>query len=581
MTTPLDKIRLAPRLDMLRLAALLAACALPSCGGAVGETLRPTDHTAAGAVGGAAPTCAGEPKYAKPLIVDLDPDARVDLEAVMKKGVAVVAYDCASFRVLGSCRLPDSSYEYAGVSRKEQVIQMKSADDLHANLPLSSAKLGGEVQSGRSIDLALVLVGRRSTTLAKVSREDLTGPCEGATHYVQAASVGAFSMATGSLGKAAVVAEMFNYGGGASSQSERKAMNMDGSLDACRKSEPDSETPPSECRAPLRVELLPIAGTPVATGKVSKEEKKASAAVENPCPEGFVYSEGICTRDAKAHLCAPTDEAECKAQCDKGSPESCFNYGRIVARKSRAAALPFHEKACDGDVGDACAEVGWAMLPDTDGPDVLSQSRAALATLKKACAMGSALGCDRAGDVLSDEDYKVLDIAAAVRAYDRGCSLGRGVACWSLSQMYFKGKDVPQDSKKGVALLLKACQGGSADECNDLANVLTRGSYGVAVDLESAYRANKRACELDKDYCDYAAESALKVGKEAEAVAHAQDGCHAGDDSEACLRLANLYTKGIGTTKDPAKAKAALEKACKDGDGDEDACKRLGVPMKP
>lgn len=569
-------------LDKIRLAALLAACALPSCGGAVGETLRPNDHTASSAVGGAAPTCAGEPKYAKPLIVDLDPDARVDLEAVMKKGIAVVAFDCASFRVLGSCRLPDSTYEYAGVSRKEQVIQMKSADDLHANLPLSSAKLGGEVQSGRSIDLALVLVGRRSTTLAKVSREDLTGPCDGATHYVQAAAVGAFSMATGSVGKAAIVAEMFNYGGGASSESERKAMNMDGSLDACRKSEPDSENPPSECRAPLRVELLPITGTPVTGGKVSKEEKKESVAVVSPCPEGFVYADGICTREAKAHLCAPTDEAECKAECEKGSPDSCYNYGRIIARaKSRDAALPFHKKACEGEVSDACAEVGWVMLPDTDGPDVAAKSRAALGFLNKACAAGSALGCDRVGDTLSDKDYQVFDIAGAARAYDRGCSLGRGMACWNLSQMYFKGKDLPQDSKKGVSLLLKACQGGSADECNDLAIVYTRGQYGIAVDLEIAYRANKRACELDKDYCHAAAESALKSGKEAEAVAHAQTGCHGGDDSEACLLLADLYTKGTGTAKDPSRAKAALEKACKAGDGDEDACKRLGVPMKP
>lgn len=569
-------------IEKIRLAAMLAACALPSCGGAVGETLRPTEHTATAAVGGNAQACAGEPKYAKPLIVDLDPDARVDLEAVMKKGVAVVAYDCQSFRVLGSCRLPDSSYEYAGVSRKEQVVQMKSADDLHANLPLSSAKLGAEMKSGRSIDLALVLVGRRSTTLAKVSREDLTGPCEGATHYVQAAAVGAFSMATGSIGKAAVVAEMFNYGGGASSESERKAMNMDGSLEECRKSEPDSEKPPAECRAPLRVELLPIAGTVVATGKVSKEAKKESAALESPCPPGFLYADGLCTRDAgKAHLCAPGDEAECKAQCEKGSSESCFNYGRMIARKtSRDAALPFHKKACDGDFADGCAEVGWAMLPGDDGANAAAEAKAALAMLNKACAMGSAIGCDRAGDALTDKDYKLVDLTAAARAYDRGCSLGRGISCWSLSEMYFKGKGLPQDSTKGVAMLLKACQGGSADECNDLAVVETKGSHGVTIDLDGAYRANRKACELDKDYCVDAARSALKVSKDTEAVGHAQEGCNAADD-EACLLVADLYTRGQGTAKAPEKAKAAFEKACRNGDGDDDACKQLGIPMKP
>lgn len=53
------------------------------------------------------------------------------------------------------------------------------------NLPLSSGKLGTEVQSGRSIDLALVLVGRRSTLVGGVERKTLTGNCEGATHFVQ------------------------------------------------------------------------------------------------------------------------------------------------------------------------------------------------------------------------------------------------------------------------------------------------------------------------------------------------------------------------------------------------------------
>jgi hypothetical protein len=64
--------------------------------------------------------CTGTPKQAKPLIVDLDPDARVDLEATMKKGVAVVAYDCKSFRVLPACKVPEARYEYAGVSRKTE-----------------------------------------------------------------------------------------------------------------------------------------------------------------------------------------------------------------------------------------------------------------------------------------------------------------------------------------------------------------------------------------------------------------------------------------------------------------------------
>src|SRR5687768_16131716 len=93
-----------------------------ACGGTVGETLRPQDdQTGSKVLNEKAPVCTGVAKSACPYVVDLDSDTRVELEAAMGKGVAVVAYDCASLRVLSQCTLPESAYAYAGVSRKEQV----------------------------------------------------------------------------------------------------------------------------------------------------------------------------------------------------------------------------------------------------------------------------------------------------------------------------------------------------------------------------------------------------------------------------------------------------------------------------
>ena len=568
------------------LVSLFCVSILPSCGGAVGEGLRPGDHTASGALGGKSPACTGEPKYAKPLIVDLDPDARVDLEATMKKGVAVVAYDCNSFRVLSACRLPDANYEYAGVTRREQVVQMNSVDELHANIPISSAKLGAELQSGRSIDLALVMVGQRTTAVSSVTRAELQGGCEGATHFVQTATLGAFSMATGSVGKVAAVAEMFNYGGGAKSEAERKAMNKDGSLDDCRKSEPDGDKPPSECRAPLRIELFPIAGAaPIAAGdKDAKgkegEKKKDVAAAENPCPEGFVFNDDVCTRASaqKAHLCDAKDETECKTQCEKGSAESCFNYARFVKKaKSSAAAMPMLKKACDGGFADGCAELGRVMSPSEATEQ--DEAKAALAMLNKACDMGSGFGCDLAGDLLTDKDFKTYDVATALKRYDRGCDLGYGTACWSLANVYFRGAGVTKDTTKGMELLLKACQGGSADECAELGTTYAKGRHDQAVDKDRAYRYQRRACDLDTFNCEDAAKYALAADKDTEAFALATRGCTAKDDA-ACLIVADLYNKGRGTAKDEDKAKATWTAICKDGDGDEDACKRLGIKMK-
>ena len=557
-----------------------------SCGGRVGETLRPKEHTAQQALGGKAVTCEGEAKYARPLIVDLDPDARVDLEASMKSGVVVVAYDCTSLRVLTSCRLADSNYEYAGVSRKEQVVQITSADELQANLPLSQAKLSGEVQSGRSINLGLVLVGRNSTTVSSLAREELTGGCDGATHFVQNATLGAFSMVTGAVGKAAIVAEVFNYGGGAKSESERTAVNRDGSLEACRSSEPDAAAPPSESRAPLRVELVPIAaelppaGAKKPKGEADAKGAKGVVAQDNPCPEGYKFIEGLCTRAAaQAYQCDPEDEAECQQQCDRGSAASCYNYAVILQSSKRGKeSPPFFKKACEGDFVEACAPHGWNLVGD-EGPNMVKANREALKVFDKACTMGSGSACAGAGDLLDAKDWGVFDRARAYKAYDRGCSLGDANSCFYQSNMLFKGDPVPKDLGKGVAVLQRACKGGDGDVCYELGRVLAGGKYGVPKDLEGALVADRLACVSEPYYCNDAARTALKLGKDAEGFKWAKRGCD-GDDDEACTRLGDLYRDGRGVAKDEAEAKKIWTRACNNGEGWDDACKRIGVKMK-
>lgn len=570
---------------------------LPGCGGAVGEKLRPTDHTASGAVTNAnAKTCSGAPKYAKPLVVDLEADTRVDLEAAMKRGVVVVNYDCATIRVLPTCKLPEGVYEYAGTTRREQVVQIKNKDELGANLPLSQGKLSAELVSGRTIDLALVYVGQMATTANKISKDQLSGGCDEATHYVQMATLGAFSMQTGSIGKVGAVADLFGKGAKGASSSEHKAMTSDGSLDDCRTSKADASDPPGECRSPLRVELVPLVGLdkeeasdPKKGGKKGDkkddnkdEDKKEARAVENPCPAGFAMTDGICTKDANAaFVCEAKNEAQCKEQCGKGSAESCYNLGVILTKKTghRAESVPHFRKACSGDVAEACASLGIELIPDTDDPDVAAKAKESLGFLKKACDGGAGRGCDFAGDVLTDKDYKVLDIAAGVRAYDRGCDLGTGMACWSLAELYFEGKLVPKDGKKGLALLTKSCIGGSADECYDMSKLLWKGKDDVKADPETAIRAARRACAIDVDYCSMAAEDAENSSHFDVAFALAKRGC---DKNEfiACNVLAKMYESGHGVTADPEKAKEFHKKACLDGEGEETSCKKVGIKMK-
>ncbi len=575
----------------LKLGVLGVLAASTGCGGATGEAIRPEDQTANNALNADDGECSGTAAHARPLIVDWDPDARVDLEASMKDGIVVVKYDCDEMTILPGCKVTNAAYTYAGVSRKEQVVQMKSMDDLHANVPVSSGKLGAELKSGRAIDVALVMVGKRSTTVADLAEDQLEGNCDGATHFVRSASVGAFSMATGSVGKAAAVAEMFGIGAAAKSESERKALNKDGSLDSCRASDPNEENPPSECQAPVRLRLVPITKVVKATiakgeGKDAKEKDVASE--ENPCPEGYVFVDEICTADDdKPFLCDPKNEAQCKEQCDKGNADSCLNYGNLVRAKNQSkgylkaygAAMPSFLKACEGDSAEGCAALSMATDPDYESPKVAQLAKSSFGYAVKACDLGSAVGCERAGDMLMDADYKLeaANPTTAYKYYLKGCNLGRGISCWSAAQHLFKGQGVEKNGIAGAKLLVKACSGGSVDECNDAATVFEEGKHGVPQRLDLAFKLNSIACKMDKGYCIYAANTASKMGKDDVAAGLYKVACDESKDSEGCLKLGNALSEGKGVSQDEAKAKEYWTRACKDYE--EEACKKVGMKM--
>ncbi len=515
------------------------------CQRTVGDALRPDDHTGAG-VTGAELDCGATPGRIKPLVVDWDPDARVDLEAAMQGGVVVVKYECPNVVILPGCTV-EGSYSYAGVSRKEQVIQMQNMDDVHANIPISSATVGAEIQSGRAIDLATVLVGRRSTTLASLSREGLSGECEGATHFVRSASLGAFSMATGSKGSAGVVVEMFGYGGGASSDSTRQALNSDGNLDSCRTSDPGSPTPPSECQAPVRIELIPVGEGAGSKSADEDGEETKTAAAENPCMPGYVFSAGMCTRpsEAAAHLCAPEDEAECKTECDKGSAESCFNLGRILARRhwmdDLAPARGPLEKACTADIAESCTLIGevlWGMADPEENAAAADQAiNQAYGFVMRGCQGGDGYGCELAGDIMADEKLPSHDEAAAFELYARACDLGSGVGCSFAADRLFEGKGVAKNLERGLETLLRSCESGSVDECAEFGEVLAEGRHGVPKDLKVAAKFLSHACLTDVGWCETAGDVASKAGDAALAKQMYELDCDYDNESSSCAKL--------------------------------------------
>ena len=519
-------------MDALRSLSLLVVMAALACGGPPSR-VEPTQP--------AAPQCSPRDLDGEPLVVDLRADKRADLESALGHGIVAVTYDCGGIRVLGDCTAK-GQYGFAGVTEKEERVELSNADEIRANFPTDGAALERE-RRGRPLDMAIAIVGKRSADRARLGRADFAGTCGGATHWVRSATIGGFALGFASPGKSDLES-LF-----------RSADVHDGSLQACRAASVASAAPPDGCSAPIRVVLEPIAAA-------------AAAPLARHCAAGTVLTdEGEC-RSPNAvpyHLCAPADLADCEAQCTKGSMASCAVAGRsyeigrgVTADVARAKQLL--TRACDGGSAQGCHRLGEIRFFEHAPADALAlfqkscssgyldacnsmaevglASRAtnvdAFTVVKRACAGGSFESCATLGKLYETGlGGAPQNDAEAVKLYELACNSGETRrACVSLSVMVDRGRGTPADPARAVAILRGACDGGSSDACGMLSLHYLQGQ-GVARDTAKGIELLVKACE--------------------------------GEDRGSCLPLAMRYQAGIGVPKDPDRAKKYFTRACDAG----------------
>jgi TPR repeat protein len=564
MSTSSFLVRSKSALSLLGLAASAAAC-FPGSGG---ELVRPAPETAAEALSEQGiKECTGVSRRASPLVVDLKSTERVALDAAMKGGVAVVKYGCDGLQVLAGCSL-EGAYAYAGVATKEDVVHLSGSAELAVNLPFTGGKLGGELAASSELDIAMLLVGRRTAGRSVATQTDLKGDCQGATHFVRAATVGAFAMVQGSKGHVATAAELFSIGASASSTSGKRVARRDGDPAVCRGASTSAPAPPDQCQSAISLDL-------VAFDKAPPVKEKAEAAVvpalANPCPTGFVWSDDKCTPapGTQAYQCLPDDEAECATQCAKGDARSCHNLGKIAGRSSgpeqRKKAAEAYEKACALGLGDGCAAQG-----DSLGPG--AKQRQAL--FEKGCDLGSGNGCWSASRELvikgsgSEEAQRKL--------LERGCALGFPMACYDLGFLYLAGEGVAKDTARGIELYSRPCRSHIVEACADVGRLfetgLPEGIVGdpgdpmVPIDTAKAIAYYVEACDGGwTPSCGDAGRLLLK-GPPADpkrARSYLERGCSAkANYGEACVALGLMFREGTGLDRDPKRAAELFDRAC-------------------
>jgi TPR repeat protein len=532
----------------------LSGTALAGCSptrGSVASAARPAQATAAEALGEPDPDqCRDVTRGGRPLIVDLKPEQRADLEVAMSEGVAVVAYSCNKLELLPDCAA-EGSYGFKGIVLKQQVIRLADADEIRANLPFSgialASRLEGDLARGTTLDLATALVGNLTSTRLRVHRSELQGMCEGATHFVRGANVGAFVMQTGSQAEVATAAQLFGAGGEAGSQSSRMMRVADGRLQECLKSRPDSAAPPEQCRALLRLRLLPIATAPMADPNLASGVEAADSPPEDEetCPEGLVLSEGKCVVQAKArlHVCNPTDLAGCTEQCNQGEPQSCAHLARLYRRGKHTApdatrAAELYAKACELNQASACSDLGILVAEGTGTP---RDAGRAAELFDQACKLGEANGCFNLGTLYYDGSGVEKDPQRAFELFSQACNAGKAAGCINVGVAYDDGDGVARDPVRAFSLFKRACEGEEPLGCYNLAYMYSTGS-GTVADQRRAAQYYERACTQGS--------------------------------AKGCEQIADRYLKGNGVAQDEQQASVRLQRACRLGS--QSACAKAG-----
>jgi uncharacterized protein len=544
------------------LPGLLAGCAP----GAAADAIRPEAPTASSALGEG--PCGDVTRGGEPLVVDWKSEQRGDLEIAMKDGVAVVAYSCDKLELLKDCRI-EGQYGYIGMTTREQVVRLESSDEVRANLPLSGASISGELARGTTLEVAMILVGKRRTTWAEPTRTDLKGgSCDKATHYVSGATVGAFALDSGSMAKVRAAAEVFGASTSAGSASDKQMKNRDGDPADCKKASPDSTTPPPQCGAPVRLVLAPIAKAPPADAPPPAAPAAKVASSETACPMGMVLAEGKCTKPGgpTAFQCRAGDSAECTAQCDKGHPGSCATLGELLVRDrgDMARAVAVLKKACDGGEARGCGGLGELTA---EGRGVTADAAAAANLFDKACSGGEARGCTDFGRALRAAKGVAQNETRARTLLEQGCNGGDARGCNDAAEMAATGKGGAADMPRALSFYIKACNGGEAASCNALGDLYDAGGPGIGKNAVSAEIFYRRGCYRGSPQACVGAGRAIvsrPIGDTAnEAKFLFQRAC-TGRVALGCAALKVNYGESRPVFADPTE-KQALTRSCSSG----------------
>src|SRR5438445_13600636 len=155
-----------------------------------------------------------------PLVTEWPASEKANLEARLREGSVVVSYSGCSLRMLPRCHVR-GNYQWRRTTMSTDVIEIRNADELFAKLPIGAVSLEGELQRSGRLAVQTSVSGQMQLVSFDPAAVPKGGECEGATHVVEALSIGAFKLRSGGAAHAggqATVAVVASARGSSSSE---------------------------------------------------------------------------------------------------------------------------------------------------------------------------------------------------------------------------------------------------------------------------------------------------------------------------------------------------------------------------
>ncbi|MCC6552063.1 MAG: hypothetical protein IT372_03445 [Polyangiaceae bacterium] len=224
--------------------------------------------------------CQVAASQSSPLVTEWPASEKARLEGLVSQGGVAVRYSGCEMQVLDACKL-EGNYTFQRTTLSTDTIEIRSADELFAKLPLGAASLEGEL--GRSGRLAIRTTGAGQLVFrGDPMRLPAGGVCAGATHVITAISVGTFRMLSGGAVTAGGGASVAGAGTGGQVSRSEQTLKEAGAPERCAESTDGAAHP--DCSSPIQVFLAPLPEQAAAPAMPPPPGAPPAASPEAPPP---------------------------------------------------------------------------------------------------------------------------------------------------------------------------------------------------------------------------------------------------------------------------------------------------------